>query len=65
MRPDIKKNVFHLCWSPDKKPVLEVSISLSRTIYESSQITLSVFVGVVALGYQQSVTTLTNTGKVL
>ena len=21
MRPDIKKNVFHLCWSPDKEPI--------------------------------------------
>lgn len=23
MRPDIKKNVFHLCWSPEKKPIQE------------------------------------------
>ncbi|XP_067937047.1 BAI1-associated protein 3-like [Watersipora subatra] len=23
MRPEIKKNVFHLCWSPDKIPVLD------------------------------------------
>jgi len=26
MRPDIKKNVFHLCWSPEKNSVHEVSL---------------------------------------
>ena len=28
MRPDIKKDVFHLCWAPEKLPPDEVSIDL-------------------------------------
>ena len=28
MRPDIKKDVFHLCWAPEKLPPDEVSVDL-------------------------------------